>query len=98
MCKHKCGGEKTVLSYHVGPQDKIQTLRRGSKHLYPLSHLASPVMVLFVLRQVFSVLLRLTSKLKLSCLADLSEFEASLLYKVSSRIDRTTQRNLCMCV
>lgn len=29
--------------YHVGPRDQTQAARLGSKHLYQLSHLASPL-------------------------------------------------------
>jgi hypothetical protein len=37
------GDQELVLSFHlVGSRDHTQAVRLGSKHLYPLTHLANP--------------------------------------------------------
>lgn len=44
--------QRSVLTfYHVGPRDQTLSFRLGSKHIYPLSHLASPWFAL-ILREI----------------------------------------------
>ena len=45
------GGQKQlwqslIFFYHVGLCDTIQTIKLGSKYLYPLSHLSNPGLLL----------------------------------------------------
>lgn len=40
--------ESGLSSHHVGPRDSTQVVRRGSKHLCPLSHLAGPYLSLLL--------------------------------------------------
>lgn len=59
---------ESVLSFlHVGSKNRSRVVRLGSKRLYPLSHLSSPLFILNLLRANLFLPVCHTLRLKTQC-------------------------------
>jgi hypothetical protein len=82
---------RMVVSHHVVAGISTQDLRKSSQCSYPLSHRASPKNFFFF---NFFISLKLDTSQHLGGRGrQISEFQASLVYRVSSRTARAIQRN-----